>query len=53
MDLNLSTILIFATGLLTGLVAALKIIAPMTKNKTDDRIEEYAEKALDLLPKAK
>ena len=50
MEFNFATVLIFVTGLLTGLVGALKIIAPLTKTKVDDKIEEYAEKALEVLP---
>lgn len=49
MDLSLGTILVFATGVLAGVVAALKIIAPRTKNKVDDKVEAWAEKGLDLL----
>lgn len=52
MDLNLSTILVFVTGALAGLVAALKVIAPITKNSVDDKIEEFAEKALAMLKPA-
>lgn len=50
MELNLATILVFATGILTGAVAALKIIAPRTKNTYDDKALEWGEKALDVLP---
>jgi len=49
MTFNLATVLVFLTGGLAGVVAALKIIAPRTKNTIDDEVEEYAEKALDLL----
>lgn len=51
MDLNLTTILVVVTAFLGGLVTALKVIAPLTKNTVDDKIEEYAEKALEVLPK--
>lgn len=51
--LDLSTVLVFVTGLLAGAVAALKIIAPRTKTTKDDKALEYAEKALDVLPKPK
>lgn len=49
MDFSLATVLVFVTGLLAGAVAALKIIAPLTKTKWDDKAEEYAEKALDVV----
>lgn len=32
-------------GVLVGVVAGLKVIAPLTKNKTDDKVLELAEKA--------
>jgi hypothetical protein len=51
MSLDLPTILVFVTGVLAGLVAGLKIIAPRTKNTIDDKVLEYAEKAADILPK--
>lgn len=54
MDFDLGTVLVFVTGVLAGAIAALKVIAPRTKTKTDDKVLEYAEKAkdvLDLLPK--
>lgn len=46
---DLSTVLAFITGGLVGLVAALRIIAPMTKNTVDDKIEQFAEKVLGIL----
>lgn len=49
MDFNLTTLLVFITGALAGAVAGLKVIAPFTKNTIDDRIEEFAEKALAAL----
>ena len=49
--MDLAHILAFAGGLLSGLVVALKVIAPLTKNKVDDKILEVAEKAEELLPK--
>jgi hypothetical protein len=52
MDFNLATILALVTAFLAGGVTFLKVLAPKTKNKTDDKILEYAEKALDLLPGA-
>jgi hypothetical protein len=51
MEFDLSTILVFVTGLLAGLVAGLKVIAPRTKTTKDDKVLEYAEAALDVLPK--
>lgn len=51
MSLDLPTILVFVTGILAGAVAALKIIAPRTKNTIDDKARDYAEKALEVLPK--
>ena len=53
MDFSLSTVLLFVTGVLTGAVAALKIIAPRTKTTKDDKVLEYAEKALEVLPAGK
>lgn len=53
MDFDLSTILVFVTGALAGLVAGLKIIAPRTKTTKDDKVLEYAEKALEVLPAPK
>ena len=49
MDFNLATLLVFVTGILAGAVASLKIIAPITKNTFDDKVEEFAEKALAAL----
>lgn len=51
MDFDLSTVLAFITGALLGLVAALRVIAPRTKTTKDDKILEYAEKAVEILPK--
>lgn len=34
-----------AVGVFIGLLAGLKIIAPKTKNKVDDKAVEYGEKA--------
>lgn len=53
MDFDLSTVLVFITGVLAGTVAALKIIAPRTATKKDDKVLEYAEKALEVLPDPK
>ena len=44
--LSVSGLLVFLTGLLAGAVAALKVIAPKTATKADD-------KALDVLTKVK
>lgn len=53
MELNLSTVLALVTAFLSGGVVFLKVLAPKTKSKTDDKILEYAEKALEVLPHAK
>lgn len=52
MDFNLSSILALVTAFLAGGVVFLKVLAPKTKNTTDDKILEYAEKALEVLPGA-
>lgn len=41
---DLSTVLVFAAGLVAGAIAALKIIAPKTKTKVDDKVLEVLEK---------
>jgi hypothetical protein len=41
--MDFSTILALAGGLVAGVVAALTIIAPRTKNTVDDKILLYAE----------
>lgn len=51
MEFNLSTVLVIVTAFLAGGVAALKVIAPRTVNTKDDKALEYAEAALDVLPK--
>lgn len=51
--MDFSLILVFVTGLLTGAVAALKIIAPKTKTTKDDKVLEVLEKADAILPDAK
>jgi xanthosine utilization system XapX-like protein len=43
-------ILSIGAGLLVGIVAALKLIAPRTKNTVDDKVLAYADKVLGLLP---
>lgn len=54
--MSLYNILYLASGLLIGCVAGLKVIAPLTANKVDDRILERlvaVEKILEgFLPKA-
>lgn len=50
MEFNLSTVLALVGAFLAGGVTFLKVLAPLTKSKTDDKILEYAEKALDVLP---
>jgi hypothetical protein len=49
--IDLSLVLAFVTGLLAGAVAALKVIAPKTKNTIDDKVLEVVEKAEQYLPK--
>lgn len=39
----LATILLIAGGVVSGVVLALKVIAPRTKNTVDDKILIYAE----------
>jgi len=53
MEFSLATVLIFVTGALAGAVAALKVIAPRTKNTYDDKALKYAEDILVILPKPK
>lgn len=43
--------LAIAGGLIAGIVVALKVIAPLTKNKVDDKALAIAETAEKLLPK--
>lgn len=45
----LADILIYAALFLAGGVAALKIVAPRTKNKVDDAILHYGEEAEKVL----
>lgn len=47
--MDLSLILAAVGGVIAGLVVALKVIAPLTKNKVDDKVLEVAEKAEDVL----
>lgn len=49
--MDYATILAYAVGVLTGLVAGLKLIAPRTKNTYDDKVLAVLEKILPLLPK--
>lgn len=49
--MDLTTVLVFVAGLLAGVIAGLKVIAPLTKTKVDDKVLEYAEKVVPLLPK--
>lgn len=49
MELSLATVLVFVTGVLAGVVAGLGVIAPLTSNKIDDKVKEFAEKALGVL----
>ena len=45
----LTTILLYAGIFLTGIVAGLKVIAPLTATKIDDKLLEYGEDGLKLL----
>lgn len=49
--MDFTTVLVFVAGLLAGVIAGLKVIAPLTKNKVDDKVLEYGEKVLPLFPK--
>ena len=51
--LSLSTLLVFVTGLLAGVVAALKVIAPKTKTTADDKVLAGATAAQGVLDKLK
>ena len=47
----METILIYV-GFALGLSAmVLHFVAPRTKNKTDDKLAGYVDKAIDMLPK--
>lgn len=39
----LTSILLIASGVISGIVLALKVIAPLTKTSVDDKILVYAE----------
>lgn len=45
----LTQILLYVLIFATGAVAGLKVIAPLTKTKVDDKILEYGEDALKVL----
>lgn len=45
----LTTILLYAGIFLAGLVAGLKVIAPLTKTTIDDKVLEYGEDAIKVL----
>jgi hypothetical protein len=45
----ITTILLYAGIFLGGLVAGLKVIAPLTATKIDDKVLEYGEDGLKLL----
>lgn len=45
----LASILIYAGIFLGGLVAGLKVIAPLTKTNIDDKVLEYGQDAVKLL----
>lgn len=51
MSFTLGTVLVFVSGLLAGVIASLRIIAPKTETKVDDKVLEYAEDAAKVLPK--
>ncbi len=41
---DISTILIFVTGILAGAIAALKVVAPQTATPIDDEVLGFLEK---------
>lgn len=43
--MTLALVITAVSGILVGIVATLKVIAPATKNTVDDKILDYAEKA--------
>lgn len=45
MDIDLGHVLALVIGVLGGVVAGLKVIAPLTKNTVDDKVLAVAEKA--------
>ena len=47
------TALLVVAGVLAGVVAALKIIAPLTKTTKDDTVLKYAEDAEKMVDEAK
>lgn len=47
----LANILLYAGLFLGGALAGLKVIAPLTKNKVDDKVLLYGEEAVELLEK--
>jgi hypothetical protein len=51
--MNTSLLLGLGLGLLAGIVAALRIIAPMTKNTIDDKVLDVAEGVEKLVPPPK
>lgn len=46
--MDLAHVLAFGLGALAGLVAALKVIAPVTKTTKDDAVLEVLEKVKDI-----
>lgn len=49
----ISFALVFVTGILAGVIAALKVIAPKTKTTVDDKVLEGAEVAQGVIDKLK
>lgn len=47
--MSLSLVLAVVAGVLAGAVAALKVIAPLTKTDKDDKVLAYAEKAEEVV----
>lgn len=47
----LTSILLYGGLFLGGVIAGLKIIAPLTKTKVDDKILYYGEEAVEILEK--
>lgn len=47
--MDYATILTHAAAVLAGILVALRVIAPLTRNKVDDRVVEYGTKLEDMI----
>lgn len=47
----LTSILLYCGLFIGGLIAGLKVIAPLTKTKIDDKVLYYGEEAIEILEK--